>query len=177
MNGDWFAWAGQNDPASFVVYWRNAVDAMRAVAGNSFRFDWNPIAGGSFPVDALYPGDAWVDIIGLDVYDQGWWPGWEDPNNRWHEIMYQPYGLAWHRDFAAAHDKPMSFPEFGLSDSPAHHGGGDSPYFVEKMYEWDRPEQGRRRVLRVLRVRRPHRQLCIDEQLVSASEPTLRRAL
>ena len=136
MNGNWFAWSGQADPGSFITYWRNAVDAMRAVSGSSFRFDWNPIAGGSFPVDALYPGDAWVDVIGLDVYDQGWWVGWEDPLNRWHEIMYQPYGVAWHRDFAAAHDKPMSFPEFGLSDSPAHHGGDDNPHFIEKMYEW-----------------------------------------
>lgn len=136
MNGNWFAWTGQTDPTSFRAYWRNAVDAMRAVEGSSFRFDWNPIAGGSFPVDTLYPGDAWVDIVGLDVYDQGWWPGWQDPVNRWHEIMYQPYGLIWHREFAAAHGKPISFPEFGLSDSPAHHGGGDNPYFVEKMYEW-----------------------------------------
>lgn len=136
MNGNWFAWSAQSDPAAYVAYWRRIVDAMRAVSGSAFRFDWNPIAGGSFPVETAYPGDAWVDVIGIDVYDQGWWAGWEDPVNRWNELVYQPYGLAWHRDFAAAHGKPVSFPEFGLSDDVAQHGGGDNPYFIEKMYEW-----------------------------------------
>lgn len=136
MNGNWFAWAGSTDPAAYIAYWQRIVDAMRAIDGSSFRFDWNPIAGGDYPADALYPGDAWVDIVGLDVYDTGWWVGWEDPVNRWAELVYKPYGLAWHRDFAAAHGKPISFPEFGLSDSAPHHGGGDNAYFVEQMYEW-----------------------------------------
>ncbi len=136
FNGNWFAWAASNDPAAFITYWQRIVTAMRAVDGAAFRFDWNPIAGGDYPADLVYPGDEWVDIIGLDVYDQGWWAGWEDPTNRWNELVNQPYGLQWHRDFSLAHDKPVSFPEFGLSDSPAHHGGGDDPYFVERMYEW-----------------------------------------
>lgn len=136
FNGDWFAWTASADSAAFVTYWQRIVTAMRAVDGAGFRFDWNPIAGGNFPVEAAYPGDEWVDVIGLDVYDQGWWAGWQDPVQRWNELLTQPYGLQWHRDFALAHGKPISFPEFGLSDSPAHHGGGDAPYFVEQMYDW-----------------------------------------
>jgi hypothetical protein len=136
FNGNWFAWAASSDPAAFITYWQRIVTAMRAVDGAAFRFDWNPIAGGDYPADLVYPGDDWVDVIGLDVYDQGWWAGWEDPANRWNELVNKPYGLQWHRDFALAHGKPVSFPEFGLSDSPAHHGGGDDPYFVERMYEW-----------------------------------------
>jgi hypothetical protein len=50
--------------------------------------------------------------------------------------MNQPYGLAWQRDFAAAHGKPISFPEWGLTIRADGHGGGDNAYYVEHMYDW-----------------------------------------
>ena len=123
------------DQASFVVYWRRIVDAMRSVPGANFKFDWNPILGGA-PVEHLYPGDEYVDIIGLDIYDQIWNASWQDPVSRWQQMLWQPAGLVWHRDFAMAHGKHMSFPEWGLVSVNGDDGGGDNPYFIEKMYEW-----------------------------------------
>jgi Glycosyl hydrolase family 26 len=137
FNGGWFRWSANGDPASFAAYWRQIVDTMRAVPGQRFQFDWSPVLGqGAVAPDRAYPGDAYVDYIGLDVYDQDWFPGWSDPAQRWQNLLTQPFGLRWHRDFAAAHGKPMTFPEWGLMTRADGHGGGDNPYFIERMHDW-----------------------------------------
>jgi hypothetical protein len=137
FNGSWFKWTAVNGPAAYAEYWRRIVTTMRAVPGAAFKFDWTTALGkGSVAPDLAYPGDAYVDIIGTDAYDQGWAPGWEDPVLRWQSMVDQPYGLRWHRDFAAAHGKPMSFPEWGVAIRPDGHGGGDNPYYIEKMHAW-----------------------------------------
>ena len=63
------------------------------------------------PADLAYPGDDVVDYIGLDVYDfkyEG------SPEERWETLyMKAPFGLEWHRDFAARHGKLMSYPGMG----------------------------------------------------------------
>ena len=137
FNGSWFRWTAKSDPAAFAAYWRQVVTTMRAVPGQAFRFDWSPVLGqGAVAPDRAYPGDAYVDYIGLDTYDQDWFPGWSDPVQRWQNLLTQPYGLRWHRDFAAAHGKPMTFPEWGLAARADGHGGGDDPYFISSMHDW-----------------------------------------
>jgi Glycosyl hydrolase family 26 len=137
FNGGWFPWNAGADPEAFVASWRRAVEAIRRVPGAEFRFDWTANLGtGTVDPERAYPGDAYVDIVGLDVYDQGWWPGHRYPELRWRSLMHQPHGLVWHRDFARAHDKPLSFPEWGLTIRPDGHGGGDNAYYVERMHEW-----------------------------------------
>jgi hypothetical protein len=137
FNGGWYPWAAGKDPASWVAYWRRIVTVMRAVPGARFRFDWNPALGklGLAP-DSVYPGDEYVDVIGLDVYNQSWTTPMPAPEQRWLELLNQPYGLQWHRDFALAHGKPVSFPEWGTGTRPDGRGGGDDPVFVERMADW-----------------------------------------
>ena len=137
FNGNWFRWAAANDPQAFVGYWREIVTTMRSVPGASFKFDWCPNGGPSnMPADKAYPGDAYVDYVGMDFYDAGWAQGWQDPATRWTSNLTQPYGLQWQRDFAAAHGKPMSYGEWGLWVRDDGHGGGDDPYFIQKMHDW-----------------------------------------
>jgi hypothetical protein len=78
------------------------------------------------------PVDDYVDIIGMDIYDETIWCNIEDPAARWAYNLTEPYGLNWHRDFAAMHKKPMSYPEWGVGGN----GSGDNPYFIEKMQTW-----------------------------------------
>jgi Glycosyl hydrolase family 26 len=137
FNGDWYRWNAAQDAGAFVAYWRRIVDAMRRQPGAAFKFDWCPNLGrGTIAPDRVYPGDGYVDVVGADVYDHGWMPGYQDPAKRWEELMNQPYGLRWQRDFARAHGKPVSFPEWGLVLHAGGHGGGDNPSFVQRMYEW-----------------------------------------
>ena len=139
FNGSWYKWSAASDRPSFAAYWRQIVNAMRSVPGQHFEFDWCPTLGkASVAPDRAYPGDAYVDYVGADVYDNSWIANYRDPAARWNDFVTQPYGLQWQSDFAAAHGKPMTFPEWGLSTRSDGHGGGDDPYFIQQMYDWIR---------------------------------------
>ena len=147
FNGTWHLWTinAHNGGALYAAYWRQIVMTMRSVAGANFRFDWCASNGSAWTGDSqqleaetAWPGDAYVDYVGLDVYDQNWGPSKADPVARWNEYLNLKNGLRWHAAFAAAHGKPMTFPEWGLADRTDGYGGGDAPYFVEQMYWWIR---------------------------------------
>jgi hypothetical protein len=137
FNGNWFPWAASGKPQAFISAWRHFAASYRSVSGR-FRFDWCPNFGdtGMDPADA-YPGDDYVDIIGMDIYDETIWCQIEDPVARWAYNLQEPFGLNWHRDFARAHDKPMSYPEWGTGGN----GSGDNPYMIEQMFLWCRENQ------------------------------------
>jgi hypothetical protein len=139
FNGNWYPWSAYRCSSCFVQLWRQIVTAMRAMPGARFQFDWCPILGQSiYPPDVVYPGDAYVDLVGLDVYNQSWDRSITTPQGRWSHLMYQKFGLKWQADFAAAHHKWISFPEWGTGvwvNAPGV-GGGDDPYFIQQMYNW-----------------------------------------
>ncbi len=138
FGGGWYHWhvANATDAANYAAFWRQTVTTMRAAAPN-LAFDWNAIWG-SQPVDpaAAYPGDAYVNYIGIDVYDQSWISNYTDPAARWNDALNGQYSLNWQRSFAAAHGKPLSFPEWGVAIRSDGHGGGDAPYFIQQMTQW-----------------------------------------
>ena len=143
FNGGWYPWRAKPDPVAFAGYWRQIVTTMRAVPGAAFRFDWNPTLGindwtGSTPfrAESAYPGDAYVDFVGVDVYDQSWSANGGDPDVRWNEIYAGDHGLRFWRDFANAHGKPLSLPEWGVSRRDDGHGGGDAPSFIERVHDF-----------------------------------------
>ncbi len=139
FNGNWFPWAAAKDPEAFVAHWRRISQVMRAVPGNRFRFDWTVNAGtNAMNPEKAYPGDEYVDIIGLDAYNHSWAPWRNDPVARWREIRSGPYGLEWHLNFARARGKPVAFPEWGTGDRGDGHGGGDDPLYIQGMAEWIR---------------------------------------
>jgi hypothetical protein len=136
FNGHWYPWESGVDPQSWIAYWRRIVTIMRAVPGANFKFDWNPAGGWTkHKADQAYPGDEYVDIIGLDYYNSAFKPG-SSAQEHWQLRLHGPHGLKWHRDFARAHGKPMSFPEWGTGWRNDGSGGGDDPYFIERMADW-----------------------------------------
>ncbi|MFJ8588593.1 glycoside hydrolase family 26 protein [Streptomyces sp. NPDC093595] len=124
MNGITYTHRCAPDPEAWKAYWRRIVTAMRAVPGQRFRFDFAPSRGtDAVPWTACYPGDDVVDIVGMDSYDQ-------PPGEDFDEMVEQPYGLRHHVEFAAAHGKPVSYPEWGLFRN------GDNPEYMRRMLEW-----------------------------------------
>jgi hypothetical protein len=135
FNGTWFKWS-INTPggaADYAAYWRQIVTTMRSVPGANFTFDWCPtnvssyVNGKQLDAASAYPGDAYVDYVGMDIYDQSWSSRRADPAERWKDYVNEKDGLKWHRDFAAAHGKPMTFPEWGIAHRRDGNGGGDAP--------------------------------------------------
>ncbi|MET8967518.1 glycoside hydrolase family 26 protein [Streptomyces hydrogenans] len=124
MNGTTYGHRCGPDPTAWKAYWRKAVGALRGVAGQRFRFDFTPSRGrDAVPWPECYPGDDVVDIIGMDAYDQPAGLSFE-------EQVSEEYGLAHHVAFAAAHGKPVSYPEWGLFRN------GDNPVYVRGMLDW-----------------------------------------
>ncbi|WP_405787539.1 glycosyl hydrolase [Streptomyces sp. NBC_01367] len=124
MNGVTYTHRCAPDPENWKAYWKRIVKTMRAVPGQEFTFDFAPNRG----TDAIgwtkcYPGDDVVDVIGMDSYDQG-------PGHTFDDQITQPYGLQHQVNFAKAHGKPISYPEWGLFRR------GDNPEYVRRMLKW-----------------------------------------
>ena len=77
FNGSWYPWyvADATDAANFDAFWQHIVTTMRAVAGEQFKFLWSASADYGHELHAprqAYPGNAYVDYVGTDVYDEFW---------------------------------------------------------------------------------------------------------
>ncbi|MFC5956337.1 glycoside hydrolase family 26 protein [Streptomyces pratens] len=124
MNGVTYTHRCGPDPESWKTYWNRIVTTMRAVPGQEFRFDFTPSRGrDAVPWTQCYPGDDTVDIIGMDSYDQ-------PAGMPFDEQVEEPYGLQAHVDFAKAHGKPVSYPEWGLFRN------GDNLEYMRRMLAW-----------------------------------------
>lgn len=138
-----------DDAVVFRAYWRRIVEAMRSVPGQQFQFTWNPDRGGVDPL-AYYPGDAYLDHIGVDIYDATGAPGtypYPEPcddacrlvrqREAWSGTFYGgPRGLRFWSAFAREHDKPLALPEWGLWSRPDRTGGGPNPHFLQSMHDF-----------------------------------------
>ena len=112
------------DPEAWKAYWKRIVTTMRAVPGQKFRFDFTSSRGrDAVPWTECYPGDDTVDIIGMDSYDQ-------PTGLSFDQQVREPYGLQQHVDFAKAHGKPISYPEWGLFRN------GDNAEYMRRMLAW-----------------------------------------
>ena len=135
-------WYAGVDPELFQDAFRVVVDLFRSVSPE-FRIDYNfLVSADPDMLDRAYPGDEYVDIVGLDIYDKGYTGpggvsfgdevGWSDPQRVWDSFHVQR--LLTHLDVARRHDKPVSFPEWALAGGS--NAGGDNPVFIQNMYAW-----------------------------------------
>lgn len=139
-NGDWFPWnakAGQG--AQYVAAFRHIVAVLRAEAPELvIDFDvacGTKLRGGRDRLDTLnllYPGDDVVDVVGCDTYD--WYHTSAKDTNSWNESKKpeDAVGIQDIADFARAHGKGLTVPEWGLA-SRQEGGEGDNPYYITKM--------------------------------------------
>lgn len=135
FNGAWSPWSSRHNEEVYIEAYRHVHTVLREES-DGFRFDWTAMRAGwqEWAVEA-YPGDDYVDIVGMDVY----WKV-QDGDAPWSTDVWESDFLPTMRSqqtFAAARDKPVSYPEWGLS-------GGDNPAFIEAMHAWlsSLPETG-----------------------------------
>jgi hypothetical protein len=168
FNASWMGWSICNQQGTgatswakdFVPAYKNIVTSMRSVSGANFKFIWNPDDGSasSCPgvhLEDYYPGDQYVDVVGLDVYD-GVGQTVSSNATRWNDLLngvngggwaaekpepisgqtFKGYGLDWIAAFGKEHSKQISIPEWGLFKTTDQGGGGDDAYFVTQMAAW-----------------------------------------
>ena len=108
MNGNWFWWGGK-DPAAFQKVWRHMFDYFTKTKGlDNLLWVYGPNHGEK--VAAYYPGDRFVDVVGLDAYTD----------------FVDPAHIRGYREVAAI-PKPFGFTEFGPHGSSSPPGDYDYP--------------------------------------------------
>ncbi len=138
MNGDWFPWGVGGSRLEtipdFIESWRRFHGVFRGVkGGDRFLISFSASEGASDP-RPMWPGDAYVDLVGYDVY---WKPkamggeGWEtnDAAEAWQlreTNGYNGWGIGGMLAFAKSKGKPFQIDEWGV-------WGPDAAPFVEGM--------------------------------------------
>jgi beta-mannanase len=126
---------------------RKIVDMLRAAfgqRGKSFLVSWSFIRDSAKlkrPLTELYPGDGYVDTIGVDYYDKKY-PNWGLNNStdaKFKEMASrgtakQPFGIYTWFDFAMSMKKPLSVDEWGTWNSGESTAGGDNDVYIRNMY-------------------------------------------
>lgn len=97
MNGNWYDWSGAltgNNPATYVAAWQYVWNKFQAVGATNAIWVWSPNAD-SVPAEpwntlqAYYPGNAYVDWVGVDFYGLKWG---DNPPDAALDRVYVPYG-------------------------------------------------------------------------------------
>ncbi|HEY6631130.1 MAG TPA: VCBS domain-containing protein [Rhizobiaceae bacterium] len=120
----------------YIAAFQHVATLFRSV-DDRFRFEWNQnysnkdAAGAFYDLDAIYPGDAFVDVIGVDAYNVARFSGQGDPVTAWSYKANAPYGLNWFAAYAAAHGKPMALTEWGIDSD-------NFGYYVDKLADFAR---------------------------------------
>jgi hypothetical protein len=140
FNGDWQTYSAFK-PHVYKAAFRHVVKLLRRISPK-FVIDWTGNAidnqSGHNPFRSDYPGNRYVDVIGVDAYAYAE-SKITGPRSfaRWASL---PFGVkAWAR-FARNHHKKFSIPEWGLTSStsqwgsPTALGSGDVPAYVKGMY-------------------------------------------
>jgi len=116
FNGDWFSWSGE--PAAYRAAWRRVHDIFTEAGADNVTWVWCPnvVSCPDTPENAIehyYPGDAYVDWIGIDGYNFG------DHHDQWHrwesvEAVFDDTLNQLHDRYP---DKPIMIAEFGSADA------------------------------------------------------------
>jgi hypothetical protein len=144
LNGDWYQWGiggtasnkpgSWNTPTDYKNAYARVVGLIRAKA-SGVKFDWNWAMNGraiTGTYAAAYPGNAYVDYITADVYDDFHSGSWAALLNGTGGILNG--GLTAFRAFAQSNGKPECYPEWACDTSS--NGYGDSVVFIVAMSAW-----------------------------------------
>jgi hypothetical protein len=132
FNESTMPWRG-TDPTVYIGCFRHAATAIRAT-NPKVLIDWT-INAHHTPKDLCggvstncYPGDAYVDIIGIDNYDH--YPA-SATKATFTRVANRAEGLNWLYAFARSHDKPFSVGEWGVVPATT-----ENPDFITWMHSW-----------------------------------------
>lgn len=137
MNGLWAPWEKGKQgstPKSFVLAWRHLVSVFREMGADNVLWVWCPnVNNGSLPFMQYYPGDRWVDWVGLDGFNWGGSIGWRS----FSEIFAGSY-----QTLVRETPKPVVIAETGSGQT-----GGDKAEWVTSALQREIPNFRRLRAV------------------------------
>lgn len=106
MNGNWFWWGSTTiTPQQYVALFRFLVDKLRSNGVRNVIYTWSP---DTRLATEYYPGDDYVDIVGIDAYEPGCSP--------YHGNEIFAIELSKLLEFAKQHKKIPALTETGLRE-------------------------------------------------------------
>jgi hypothetical protein len=105
---------GEGDPAEFVAAYRHVHDRFVADGVTNVTYGWI-LMSSTFrqgEADQWYPGDDYVDIVGVDGYNWYGCPGRTDPWKSFTDVFSDFY------DFGLSKGKPMMIGEWASTEDP-----------------------------------------------------------
>lgn len=127
MNGNWYPWSeavNGNRPGEFVRAWRHVHDIFTAQHATNVKWVWSPNAGSHDIQATQYPGDAYVDVLGLSVFNGGTslnWGGWRSFGR-----IFNTSARALHQ---IAPNKPVQVSEVASAER-----GGNKAAWITRMF-------------------------------------------
>lgn len=129
MNGDWMPWSegvNGNRPGEYVAAWRHVhrIFASEGAANVSWVWAPNVAYSGSTPLEGLYPGDDYVDWLGVSGYNWGTgvteWHTWQSVEDVFGATLAELRSLA---------TKPIIITETASAES-----GGDKAAWIRDLF-------------------------------------------
>lgn len=127
FNGDWYNWSVANGgAAAFAAAFRNFVTNIRAGGADQVLIDLcaNQPSSTGATWQTVWPGDEYVDIIGIDQYDL--WPA-SFTQATWDTKQAEVLSMTGASRLAASKGKQWALDEGGNAHD--EHGGGDNPLY------------------------------------------------
>lgn len=134
MNGGWYPWGTQgtyvngNTPAQYIAAWRRMHDIFTNLAVPRVRWLWHPNVNANNdlqPLATIYPGDSYVDIVGLDGYTGGITP-------KTFTQLFQPQ----YAEIRRITQKPFMIGEVGIGEA----SGVDKGAWIRSAYQTEIPQ-------------------------------------
>ncbi len=135
MNSDYVAWGAYtngNQPEEYIPAWRHVREIFREVGADNALFIWSPNRAGDETsaeeiFDLFYPGDAYVDYVGIDGYNWGLMydtPEWTSRWQSFNEVFGPSYNVAARRT-----NKPIF-----ISETASTELGGSKAAWIENAF-------------------------------------------
>lgn len=129
MNGNWYPWAinhNNNTYDSFITAWKYIVDKFNSVGAHNVTWVWCPNHSNdpeSNDMVQCYPGDEYVDWIGMDGYNWGVtqsWSYWQS----FRDVFDYAYNV-----LTSLSSKPLMIGEFACTEE----GGSKADWITDAI--------------------------------------------
>ncbi len=137
--------AGQPDPANPEDYrnaWRRIAEIYRNTVPGAVMV-WNMLKHPPVNWATYYPGDDVVDILSIDLYDNGWGGSFDSDNKAWKRFGLGSYDAASGRvdglqgvlEFARSRGKKMALDEWAVANQTVSEtDGANNNFFVPAVF-------------------------------------------
>jgi membrane-bound metal-dependent hydrolase YbcI (DUF457 family) len=127
MNGTWYPWGEGHPAGAYKRAWRHVVKVFRASGADNVRWVWCPYVSneGHLSFERYFPGDRWVDWVGLDGFNWG------------ADRTWQSFGAIFansYRALSRMSSRPIMIPETGSTEE-----GGNKARWISMALDRELP--------------------------------------